>query len=113
MATDKQTVTWILDQLAPLPVRTKPMFGEYGIYLGDQFVALICDDTLFVKPTVAGQEFGDEAWLGEPYPHAKPHYGIPAERIEDGAWLRDFLEATAALLPPPKPKRPRKQQPRS
>jgi TfoX/Sxy family transcriptional regulator of competence genes len=87
------------------------MFGEYGVYLGDQFVALICDDTLFIKPTAAGAELGDEAWLGEPYPHAKPHYGVPADRIEDGAWLREFLEATAALLPPPKPKRPRKQSP--
>jgi TfoX/Sxy family transcriptional regulator of competence genes len=84
------------------------MFGEYGVYLGDQFVALICDDTLFIKPTAAGQEFGDQAWLAEPYPNAKPHYGIPADRIEDAAWLQEFLEATAALLPPAKPKRPQK-----
>jgi len=108
MSTDKATVTWILDQLAPLPVRARPMFGEYGMYLGDQFVALICNDTLFLKPTAAGQEFGDEEWLNEPYPQAKHHYAIPADRIEDAAWLQEFVTATASLLPPPKPKRPRK-----
>jgi TfoX/Sxy family transcriptional regulator of competence genes len=27
------------------------MFGEYGVYCDEKFVALICDDTLFVKPT--------------------------------------------------------------
>ena len=109
MATDQATVDWILDQLAPLPVRARKMFGEYGVYLGEQFVALICDDTLFIKPSRAGAEFADESWLGPPYPNAKPHHAIPEERIEDGPWLREFLEATAAALPPPKPKRPRKR----
>jgi len=108
MATDKETVTYILDQLTPLPVRARAMFGEYGVYLDEQFVALICDDTLFIKPSVVGEELGEESWLSSPYPNAKPHYAIPGDRLEDGAWLREFLEATAAALPPPKPKRPPK-----
>lgn len=31
MATEQATVDWILDQLAPLPVRARKMFGEYGV----------------------------------------------------------------------------------
>jgi TfoX/Sxy family transcriptional regulator of competence genes len=31
MATEKATVDFILDQLAPLPVRARAMFGEYGL----------------------------------------------------------------------------------
>lgn len=107
MATSKDTITYILDQLAPLPVRTRAMFGEYGLYCGDIFVALICDDTFFVKASSAAAEFAEESWLAPPYPQAKPWYGIPGDRLEDTRWLQDFVEATAAALPPPKPKRPR------
>ena len=59
MATRKETIEHILDQLAPLPVRARAMFGEYGLYCGEKFVAVICDDTLFVKPTPGSEVFID------------------------------------------------------
>ena len=31
------------------------MFGEYGLHCYGKFFALICDDTLFFKPTPAGE----------------------------------------------------------
>lgn len=110
MATSKDTIAYIVDQLAPLPVRTRAMFGEYALYHDDRVVALICDDTLFMKASPAAADFAEESWLGEPYSHAKPWYGVPGDRLEDSIWLRDFVEATAAALPPPKPKRPRKKR---
>ena len=66
MATEKATVDFILDQLAPLPVRARAMFGEYGLYCYEKFVALICDDTLFVKPTAISDRFFSEADLAPP-----------------------------------------------
>src|SRR5215218_3576135 len=78
MATEKATVDFILDQLAPLPVRARAMFGEYGLYCDEKFVALICDDTLFVKPTTISDQFFTDADLAPPYPGAKNHYAVPA-----------------------------------
>ena len=63
MSTSKETVAFILDQLAPLPVRAKAMFGEYGLYCDEKIVALICDETLFVKPTAIAGAFANDAWL--------------------------------------------------
>lgn len=108
MATSKETVAYILDQLAPLPVRAKSMFGEYGVYCGEKFVALICDDTLFVKPTAIAAGFASDDWLGEPYPKAKQHYAVPGDRLEDRDWLQSFVERTADALPAPKPKQPKR-----
>ena len=71
MATEKATVDFILDQLTPLPVRARAMFGEYGLYCDEKFVALICDDTLFVKPTAISDQFFTDADLAPPYPGAK------------------------------------------
>ena len=83
MATEKATVDFILDQLAPLPVRARAMFGEYGLYCDEKFVALICDDTLFVKPTAISDQFFTDADLAPPYPGAKDHYAVPAALLED------------------------------
>jgi DNA transformation protein len=58
MSTQASTIEYILDQLSSVPgVRARKMFGEYALYCGDKVVALVCDDTLFVKITEEGKEF--------------------------------------------------------
>ena len=104
MSTEKATVEFILDQLAPLPVRARAMFGEYGVYCDEKFVALICDDTLFVKPTAISDQFFTDADLAPPYRGAKDHYAVPAALLENGEQLREVIARTAELLPVPKKK---------
>jgi TfoX/Sxy family transcriptional regulator of competence genes len=104
MATEKVTVDFILDQLAPLPVRARAMFGEYGLYCDEKFVALVCDDTLFVKPTAISDQFFTHADLAPPYRGAKDHYAVPAALLEDAEQLRVVIARTAELLPLPKRK---------
>ena len=104
MSTTKDTVEYILDQLAPLPVRARAMFGEYGVYCDEKFVALICDDTLFVKPTAISDQFFTDADLAPPYRGAKDHYAVPAVLLENGEQLREVIARTAELLPLPKKK---------
>ena len=108
MATDKATVDFILDQLAPLPVRTRAMFGEYGLYCDEKFVALICDDTLFIKPTAISNRFFTNADLAPPYPGARDRYAVPAALLEDSERLREVIAGTAELLPLPKKKTAKK-----
>lgn len=111
MASQQSIVDFILEQAAG-PVSARKMFGEYGLYHDDRMVALVCDDRLFVKPTAAGRAHVGEAAEGAPYPGAKPHLLIAAERWEDGAWLLDLFRLTAAALPAPPEKRPRRTPPR-
>ena len=108
MATKKETVAYILDQLAPLPVRARAMFGEYGVYCDEKFVALICDDTLFVKPTAISDQFFSDADLAPPYRDAKDHYAVPAALLEDRERLQEVIARTAELLPVPKKKTAKK-----
>ena len=104
MATEKATVDFILDQLAPLPVRARAMFGEYCLYCDEKVVALICDDTLFVKPTAISDQFFTDADLAPPYPGAKNYYAVPGDHLDDGAWLQEVITRTAELVPVPKKK---------
>ena len=104
MATTKATVEHVLDQLAPLPVRAHAMFGEYGLYCDEKFVALICDDTLFVKPTAIAAEYFAEDEMGPPYPGAKDHYVVSEERLDDSDWLQAVIARTSDALPVAKKK---------
>ena len=54
MGSQQSTIDFVLDQMSAAgAVSAKKMFGEYGVYLDEKMVALVCDDVLFIKPTGA------------------------------------------------------------
>ena len=111
MATDVNTMNFLLDQLSPLgEASARKMFGEYCLYLSGKPVGLLCDDQLYLKPTRAGASLIDNVVEGPPYPGAKPHLLITPDQWEDGEWLCELVRATARELPLPKP-RTRKPKP--
>jgi TfoX/Sxy family transcriptional regulator of competence genes len=90
---------FLTDQLTALPnIRTRRMFGEYCLYCDDKPVAFVCDDELFVKPTEAGRTY-----IGDP--EEAPAY--PGSKLYRD-WLTGLISETAAALPAPKPKKPRR-----
>ena len=109
MATQKRTVDDFLEQAVGAgAVSAKPMFGEYGVYVDGKMIGLICDDQLYVKPTPSGRRHAEPVTDAPPYTGAKPHLLIEADRWDDAAWLGELLRLTAAELPMPKPRKPKK-----
>jgi len=100
MATSKDTIAFLLEQLEPLPVRARAMFGEYGLYCDEKVVAFICDDTVFMKPTPATEGMPE----GPPYTGAKDYRIADGGVVEDSERFRALIQATADALPAPKPK---------
>ncbi len=109
MATEQSFVEYILDQ-ARLKERltSRKMFGEYGFHLDSKFVALACDNSFFVKATTAIEAHGLDLPMRPPYPGAKP-YPVADELLDDPELLNRLLVDTAALLPEPKAKKPKKR----
>lgn len=110
MASDKQTATFILDQLADLNVRVHPMFGEYALYCDDKVVGFICDDTLLIKPTPPGSVHAPGLPAGRPYPGAKDYMQVDGDLIENHEWLQTLVRLTADALPTAKTKAPRRKR---
>ena len=111
MSSSLRNVDFILEQIAGAgTVSARKLFGEYGLYCNGRLVALVCDDRLFVKPTEAGREFLGEVDLAQPYPQAKPWYLVAEEKWDEREWLARLIAISAAQLPMPLPKPPRKRK---
>jgi TfoX/Sxy family transcriptional regulator of competence genes len=108
MATQQRTVDYLLEQATSAgTVSVKPMFGEYGIYVDGKIVGSVCDDQLYVKRTASGRDHAAPVSEAPPYPGAKPHLLIEADRWDDAEWLGELLRATAVELPMSKPRKPK------
>ena len=100
MATSKDTIAFLLEQLEPLDVRARAMFGEYGLYCDDKVVGFVCDDTVFLKPNAATTGLAE----GPCYPGSKDYAIVSAAVVEDSQALRAMVQSTADALPAPKAK---------
>lgn len=109
MASDQNFVDFVLEQIRDVgEVTARKMFGEYGIYSDGKLFGLICDNKLFIKPTLAGRAFIGEVEEAPPYEGAKPSF-LVEDKMEDSAWLSELVRITVHDLPVPKPKSKKKQ----
>ena len=101
MGSDIGFVEYVVDQIDPdLAVSDRRMFGEFGLYSDGRFLALICDDQLFIKPTGAGRVFiGDDLVEASAYPGAKPSFRID-DLLEDPDRLSELVRITVGELFP-------------
>ena len=97
MASHRDFVDYVIEQLREAgTVRSKKMFGEYGLFCDDVFFAVICDDQFFVKVTPEGEAaFPD-------LPKASPHEGardyIWVEDVDDRDTMTDLTRLTCLAL---------------
>ena len=105
MATQKETVEFILSKLRPTEkFSSRAMFGEYALYAEGKVVALICDDRLYVKILPASIELEPLCEKGEPYPGAKPHYLVDEGQLSRLENLSSILLSIAEAVPAKKKK---------
>jgi TfoX/Sxy family transcriptional regulator of competence genes len=105
MASNQDFVDFVVDQLQSAgKITYRKMFGEYGLFSDNKIFALICDNKLFIKPTISGRNFIKDVVEAPPYPGAKPSFLIE-EKIEDREWLNNLVKLTVNELPEPKQKK--------
>ena len=108
MATSRQFVDYVLDQLSGLDgVRVRPMMGEYLLYVRDRYAAGLCDNRLLVKPVPSARALLPDAALEPPYEGAQPM--LVVDCLDDRARLERLFTAIWNEVPPPKPGKGRRQ----
>ena len=108
MTSNFEFVEYVCEQLArAAEISYRKMFGSYGLYLDGKFIALICYDQLYLKPTAIGKKLLGDPIAEPPFPGAKGWYLI--EDFENVDFLTDLAVATWEELPFLQPKKSRKK----
>ncbi|HIY10413.1 MAG TPA: TfoX/Sxy family protein [Candidatus Anaerofilum excrementigallinarum] len=97
MASHADFVDYVADQMQQAGViRSRRMFGEYGLYCDGVFFAVICGDQLFVKITPAGQAAFPDLPKAPPYEGARDYFLV--EDVEDREQLAKLVRVTCEAL---------------
>ncbi len=105
MGSDASFVDFVIEQIRDVgEITAKKMFGEYGIYSDGKIFGLICNNTLYIKPTDKGRAFIGDPVEAPPYEGAQKYFLVGA-MLEDSVSLSRLVYLTVEELPEPKPKR--------
>jgi len=90
MKASPEYLHFIMDKLSPINgIRSRAMFGGYGIFCGDSMFALIAEDTLYFKVNESNRAVYKKA-QSKPFPHGISYWEVPAEVIEEDSKLLDW-----------------------
>ena len=97
MASHQDFVNYVAEQLRQAgAIRSRKMFGEYGLYCDDVFFAVICDDEFFVKITPEGEAAFPGLSKAPPYEGAKDSFLV--EDIENRDQMTELTRITCEAL---------------
>lgn len=98
MASSKEYLAFILEQLSPLEnITYRPMMGEYILYDRGKIFGGIYDDRLLLKPVKAALERIGTPRYETPYEGAKKM--LLVEQVDDAAFLCDLVRSMYEALP--------------
>ena len=104
MASSKEYLEFVLDQLSPLPEITyRAMMGEFILYDRGSIFGGIYDDRLLVKDVPAARKLMPEAETELPYEGAKPM--LLVDDVDNKEVLQELVRAMYPQLSAPKKRR--------
>ena len=93
MASSKDYLQFILDQLSDLPkISYRQMMWEYILYYHGKIIGWIYDNRLLLKPTDKIKELIENLEMQTPYPWAKPM--IYVDNVDNSDYLKKVIEVT-------------------
>jgi len=103
MSVSKDYLAYVIEQLTPLRVTSRRMFGGVGLYADGLFFAILAEDTLYFK-TNDSNRAAYEARGSQPFcpfpdkPAMKMNYHeVPAELLDDGEELTRWAKISVAV----------------
>lgn len=97
MASHQDFLDYVTEQLRGAgAIRSRKMFGEYGLYCDEVFFAVICDDQLFIKVTPAGEAAFPHLPKAPPYEGAKDSFLV--EDVDDRDTMTALTRITCLAL---------------
>ena len=97
MKADPNYMNYVMELLSPIgEVKSRAMFGGYGIFHENVMFALIAGSTLYFKVNDSNRTAYENAG-SRPFPHNMPYYEVPVEVLEDTAKLHEWANISIAI----------------
>jgi TfoX/Sxy family transcriptional regulator of competence genes len=101
---DEELRGFVLNQLEPLEVGVRPLFGGHGFHLGGMFFGFIADGRLYFRTDEASRPEYLERGMTAFHPPGRPrgprtvdrNFEVPVEILEDEQLLKAWAERAAA-----------------
>ena len=90
MKVSPEYLNFIMEKLSPIgDVRSRAMFGGYGIFYEDSMFAIIAEDNLYFKVNESNRARYQKA-QSKPFPHGISYWEVPADVIEEDSKLLEW-----------------------
>ena len=97
MKVSPEYLNFIMDKLSPIgDVRSRAMFGGYGIFYQGSMFALIAEDVLYFKVNESNRDRYEKA-RSKPFPHGISYWEVPTEVIEENTKLHDWANISIEI----------------
>ncbi|MFC1969853.1 TfoX/Sxy family protein [Chloroflexota bacterium] len=97
MKRTSEYLEYVMEKLSPLgQIKSRAMFGGYGIFHEGVMFALIADDNLYFKVNESNRDDYQKAG-SQPFPHGMSYWEVPAEVLEDNSKLPIWAESSLAI----------------
>jgi DNA transformation protein len=97
MKRTSEYLEYVMEKLNPLgQIKSRAMFGGYGIFHEGVMFALIADDNLYFKVNESNRDDYRKAG-SRPFPHGMSYWEVPAEILEDDNKLHEWAESSMAI----------------
>lgn len=90
MKTSPEFLNFIMEKLSSISnIRSRAMFGGYGIFCGGSMFALIAEDTLYFKVSKTNRDMYEKA-KSKPFPHGISYWEVPPEVVDENSKLHNW-----------------------
>lgn len=97
MKASREYLDFVLDKLSPIgDIRSRAMFGGYGIFHEGLMFALISEDTLYFKVNESNRHIYETA-QSKPFPHGISYWEVTSDVLEDNTRLLELANISIGI----------------
>ena len=97
MKANPEYLNFVMDKLSPIGnIRSRAMFGGYGIFYEGSMFALIAEDILYFKVNESNRDMYEKA-RSKPFPHGISYWEVPTEVIEENSKLFNWANISIGI----------------
>jgi DNA transformation protein len=97
MKASLEYLNFILEKLSPIgDIKSRAMFGGYGIFHESLMFALISEDTLYFKVNETNRDMYKKAG-SKPFPHGISYWEVPTDVLEENKELHEWANISIGI----------------